>query len=460
MEKNKEGGGLFIYFAAFSVNLITFSAGSAYSWTSPVLPKLKDQLESPLLKPPTIAEESWISSLTSLGALGAPILAGILSEKIGRKRTLLAFSIPMLVSHAITAFAGAIELYFVARFLVGLGCGCVYSVVPNYLSEISEDRNRGLINCFMTLMITTGLMFNYVVGPFVTVMVLSFGNMVPLVLFLTLFAYFVPESPYYFIARGDKSSAESSLVKLRGKQQVQKELLTMMSSVETVGGNRGSFKDIVKSKALIKGLVICNGLMVIQQFSGINAVLGFMEQIFISSGSSIPAEYSAILVGGVQMLTVIVSTQLIDRLGRKILLIISCGGSCIALTSMGLYFYLKTNKFNVDALFWLPLFSLILYIISFNLGLSCVPWALMGEIFPTNLKSIASTITTCFCLALAFVITMFFPQVSITLGMAPSFWGFSVFSLVGVLFTHVIVPETKGKSMSEIQEILGARVPK
>ncbi|XP_019874968.1 facilitated trehalose transporter Tret1-like [Aethina tumida] len=457
--ENSSRTSYYIFLAALSVNLIAFSAGSAYSWTSPVLPKLKNQTQSPLPSPLTTTQESWIASLTSLGAVFGPIFSGIMAEKIGRKKTLLIFSVPSLVSHLIVAYATRIEMLFVARFLVGIGCGCVYSVMPNFVGDISEDSNRGLLGCFMTLMITCGLLFNYLIGPFVSIKILSFGNIIPIILFMVLFSLLVPESPYYFLSLGDKQGAEASLMKLRGKSTkgVEKELLKLVTNLEIEKENKASIKDLFKSRACLRALIIVNGLMIIQQFSGINAVLGFMETIFSATGSSIPPEYSTIFVGIVQMLTVVVSSQLIDRLGRKILLLISTIGSFLSLVSMGLYFYLKNNNYRVDSIFWLPLMSLVVYIVVFNLGLSCVPWAMMGELFPSNLKSAASTISTTFCLALAFIITMFFPQVSLTLGMAGSFWGFGLFCLAGAGFVYILVPETKGKSFQEIQEMLGEK---
>ncbi|XP_049825529.1 facilitated trehalose transporter Tret1-like isoform X2 [Aethina tumida] len=377
-----------------------------------------------------------------------------MSERVGRKRALLSFSLPMILCHLISAFANRVYMFLVARFLMGVGIGGVYSIVPNYVTEIGEDKNRGLLGCTMSLMIAFGNVFVYAVGPFVSVQLLSFLNLVPLVMFLVCFGGSVPETPQHHIKTNNRKKAEDVLRLFRSKNcNLQEEFAKLVKSME-MENSKGSLKDLLTTKPITRALIIVIGLMVLQQFSGINAVLCYMETIFGASKSSYPPEYSVIFVGVVQLITTAVTTQLVDKVGRKFLLLLSSIGSSLSLVCLSVYFYLNTNNYNVESILWLPLVSLIVYIIVFNSGLSCIPWAILGELFPSHVKSLSSSITSMVNLVLAFCITMFFPHLAEILGLASTFLLCASFCATGAVFTFVLVPETKGKSLEDIQKIL------
>lgn len=438
---------------------MSFSSGGAFSWASPVIPKLNGKVNpenNPLPEPLTTVEESWIASLISIGASIGPIIAGYLSEKIGRKKTLLAFSVPIIMSHLMCAFANNVHIFYIARILLGISIGCSFSVIPNYIGEIAEDNNRGLLFCVMPVMCNLGVLFNYAVGPFISIKMLSFISLVPMLLFVTLVGIFVPESPYYLAGIEDQTGVEDSLRKLRSKSEsdIKKEALYISECVAETKKNQGSFTDLIQSRGLTRGLMITCGLMVFQQFSGINAVLAYMQSIFDATGMTLRPEYSSICIGVIQLFTIGLTAPLIDRLGRRILLLFSTIGSCLSLITLGLYFYLKNNGVEVNAISWLPIASLILFIVMFNLGIGPLPWTIMGELFPSNVKSMASTISSCTCMSLGFLISMFFPLLTESLGMAMSFWLFSACLGCGTIFITLTVPETKGRSLMEIQNLL------
>ncbi|CAH0564531.1 unnamed protein product, partial [Brassicogethes aeneus] len=447
---------LYVYFAAFYTNLISINVGAAFAWTSPVLPKFKQLGEdNPFGQATTTSEDAWITSLSCLGAAFGPIISGYLSEKLGRKKTLLLFSLPMIVCQIITMFGDKVYVFLVARFLWGLGMGCVMSVVPAFIGEISEDKNRGLLGVFMSLFIKIGIILMYAVGPFVNMTILGLVNLIPLLLFLSTFGLLVPETPYHFLKNDVKVKAKKSLVRFRGKNcDVKLELEEMTMVIEESKASKASIKDMFSSKPLKKGLMISCGLFFFQQFAGINAVLGNMETIFQAAKSSFPAKYAATFLGVIQMIMTFLVSQLADRLGRKILLLISSLGSCLSIAGLSVYFALSSNKYDVSSVSWLPTLSLLIYIICFNTGLSCLPFAILGEIFPVNFKSLASSMATSVNMFLAFLVTMFYPHVSEALGLAGSFGLFALFCLIGFLFTLFVVPETKGKSLMEIQRIL------
>lgn len=442
----------------FSVNLITFASGGCWSWTSPILPKLNslDPDINPLPRPTTTFENTWIAAIMTLGAVIGPLVAGVCSEKFGKKKTLLILGLPIVLSHVLCALAVNVHFFLAARFLIGIGAGTVFGVVPGYVGDIVEDKNRGVLGSMLGVFNCSGILLMYVVGPFLSVRVFSLINLIAPIIFYILFGLLTPESPYDLVKQGKQAAAEESLMKLRGKSSsdVQKELAYINETIEGASAQTNSFWSMFKSKTLRKGLIISNGLMFFQQFSGICAVIGYMQNIFEMTGSTIPSVYSAMLIGFIQLLANFASAPLADKAGRKMLLIISHIFSIISLVALGTYSLLKSSGWNIEPISWLPIASLILYIISYNLGLANMPWVILAELFPSNVKAVSSTVTSFFCFSLAFLITMCFPFVTAILGMTGTFLIFAGVLVVGLIFCILVVPETKGKNNQEIQNIL------
>ncbi|XP_066152033.1 uncharacterized protein [Euwallacea fornicatus] len=443
-----------------TVNLITFSTGGCWSWTSPILPMLSsnDSDINPLPRPTTTLENSWIAGTMNLGALVGPLAGGFCSEKLGKKRALLVFGLPIVISHTLSAFAISVHFFLVARFLIGMAAGTVFAVLPGYIGDIAEDKNRGLLGSMLGVFNSCGILFTYTVGPFISVRTFSLINLIAPMAFYFIFGLFVPDSPYDLIKRGRKAEAEVSLMKLRGKRtsgDIQKELTYITDTIQTCSSvENAGFMALFKNKALIRAMLISNGLMVFQQLSGICAVIGYMQTIFEMTGSSLPSTYSAILIGFVQLLSNMVSAQLVEKAGRKLLIIISCAFSMFSLITLGGYFLMLSSGMDVSEIGWLPITSLIIFIVAFNLGLANLPWVILAEVFPSNTRAVSSTFTTFFSFTLSFLVTICFPVVNEALGMTATFWIFAGVLLIGFVFSILVVPETKGKSSQEIQNML------
>lgn len=391
-----------------------------------------------------------------MGAGFGPLAAGIAADKIGRKKTILIGIVPFIIAFLLSAYATTPNAFFIARFLCGLGVGFVFTVLPMYIGEISDDEVRGSLGSFMQLFITVGLLFSFIIGPYTSV---KFFNLVCVIIpsiFLVIFHVFIPESPYYLIQSSDRASAEIALMKLRSQSRsdVQKELAAITSAVEEDVANKGSFMDIFKSRGLIKALIISVGLVSLQQFSGINIVLFFAQDIFTDAGSTIAPEISTIIIGIVQVLASAATPLLVDRKGKRFLLLVSAVGMALSQGALGYFFHLKHGGQDVSSLAWLPVVSLISYIITYCLGFGPLPWAVMGELFPGNVKSAASTITTVSCWALGFLITQYYGVVSAAIGVSGSFGIFGVCCVAAAIFVFKFVPETSGRSLQEIQDIL------
>lgn len=459
---DQKGKGLFLYLAVCVANLTSFVSGVALGWTSPVIPKLNGEVEpesNPLTQPITINQQSWLGSLLPLGAVLGPFAAGLFVDRIGRKKSILISTLPFIVAFSMAIFTHDINLFYLMRFLCGLALGGIFTILPMYVAEVSEDSNRGALGSLFALFICIGILFSYCIGPYVSLTVFNIICVMPSIIFFPIFLIFIPDSPHYLISRGHEAEAEESLMKFRQKssQGVQKELLEIKETVNASMRNKGRFIDLFRSKGLLRALMISLGLVSFQQLSGINIVLFYTQTIFSLAGTAIPSEISTIIVGVVQVLAGFLTPLLVERTGKRLILISSAVGMAFAMAILGLYFYIQNSPIAKSHLFWLPVASLICYNISYCVGFGPLPWAVLGEVFPANIKSVASTITASICWLLAFIITNIFAAVTEAIGIYGTFWLFSGFCTLAFFFVYFLLPETSGKTLQEIQAILNGK---
>ncbi|XP_012255543.1 facilitated trehalose transporter Tret1-2 homolog isoform X2 [Athalia rosae] len=462
-DMTEKGSRVTQYAASCAGNLSVFAGGVVMAWSSPILPMLKKDpplSDNPLGRPINEEEGSWIGSLLAAGAAIGGFGAGYLTEKFGRKNALLFSAAPFILGWILVATAGNIAQLYIARIFFGMGVGIAYTALPMYVGEIAETSIRGALGSLMQLFISGGLIYGYVIGPYVSY--LAFWIVCACVPVAFVFVFItMPESPHYFISRGRKEDAMKSLARLRGKtvNGVQQEVDEIQMTVEEAYRNQGSFMSLFRVRANSKALMLTSALVAFQQFTGINIVLFYTGDIFNSTGTALSSAISTIIVGCVMLIASCGTPIFVDRLGRKILLIISGIGQAATLIALGLFFYLKdVSKSDVSNLGWLPVTSLVIFIAAYSIGWGPLPWAVMGELFASDVKSRASSITVVFCWVLAFCITKFFTNIESALGTYTAFWIFAGFCIASVVFTIFLLPETKGKSLKEIQDILNGYV--
>ncbi|KAF7270697.1 hypothetical protein GWI33_016365 [Rhynchophorus ferrugineus] len=452
--RNAESACWFLHWAALTADVPLFAGGIAMSWTSPVIPKLHSD-ENPFDHQVTTTHEAWIAALMPLGAAIGPLAAGYCADKLGRKKALIFLALPMVIGFLTLSAASQVSLYYAARFLIGLGVGSAFAIVPMYVGEISQPHNRGKYGSAMGVLITLGIIYPFSIGPHLTLTMYSLSCAVPLIAFIIIFAIFMPESPYYLISMGDLDGAAESLIKLRRNgADIRSELAEIKDGVEKERENTAGIKDLFKTAGGRRAVYISFGLVALQQFAGINPLLSFLKTIFEAAGSTIPPNICTIITGCVQVSSNTLCIFLVEKMGRRLLLLICCIFCCISMTVLGVYFYLKLNEFNVEPVFWLPITCLIVYMLVFSFGLGPLPWTVMSEIFPSNVKGIASALSSTTAFVTSCLVTFLFPILSEILGMAGSFWMFAVFCLLGYFFVFFVLFETKGKSLAEIQRIL------
>nr|XP_003703808.1 PREDICTED: facilitated trehalose transporter Tret1-2 homolog [Megachile rotundata]XP_012141667.1 PREDICTED: facilitated trehalose transporter Tret1-2 homolog [Megachile rotundata]XP_012141668.1 PREDICTED: facilitated trehalose transporter Tret1-2 homolog [Megachile rotundata]XP_012141669.1 PREDICTED: facilitated trehalose transporter Tret1-2 homolog [Megachile rotundata] len=461
--KMTEKGSTFLqYVAAAAANLCTVSAGAMMGWSSPALSKLQNEIEdNPLHRKITDDENTWIGSLLSIGAMIGPFVAGYLAERYGRKRTLLISVAPFLVGWILIASATVVVQLYVARVVLGFALGFAFTCVPMYCGEIAETSVRGALGSFLQLFCTIGLLYAYSIGPYVSYHVFWITcAILPIVFFVCFF--WMPESPMYLLKVGHREEAIKALARLRGKSgaSVQKEADEMQAAIDEAFKEEAKLSDLFTVKANTKALIYTCLLVAFQQLSGINVVLFYMDGIFKSAKVALETSLATIIVGVVQVLASCVTPFVVDRLGRRMLLVFSGVGEIVSLGALGIYMYLQdVQKSDVSSISFLPILALVVFISTYSVGSGPVPWSVMGEMFASDVKSKASGITVFVCWTLSFFITKFSKNLQNALGNYMLYWVFGVFCVISVLFTVLVLPETKGKNLQQIQDELNGVSP-
>lgn len=427
------------------------ASGMHYGWSSPALPQL---MANDSHIPVTSAEGSWIASLSLLGDLvGAP-LSALGADYLGRKNTIILGGIPYFVAWMMIAFAGRIEVIYCARFLAGIADGVAYTIIPMYIGEIAEDNIRGILGSAICTMADFGILLIYMIGPYVNIMTGALiSSVFPLTLLLTFWC--MPESPYFMLMKGESEGAKKSLQKLRGRNDVEFELNDMTTIVNQQMKRSTSFKEIVTIKSNRNALLILVGLKAAQQLSGITAFLFYVQIIFENSGGHFSSAVSSILFGLVQLISSVFSSLVVDRLGRKPLLIMSCIGTATALTIQGSYFYIQdAGTHDLTPYKWVPLVTMLFFVVTYSFGLGVIPYMMPGELFPTNIKAKALCIMDLYLALAAFSVAKLYQVISDAYGNYVPFFLFTICCILSLVFIILCVPETKGRSLEEIQEWL------
>ncbi|XP_045595886.1 facilitated trehalose transporter Tret1 [Procambarus clarkii] len=455
--QEKKPSHLVQYIAALSVAMGALSFGAGLGYASPASPMLKDNSTNASL---VINEEqvNWFSSTVNIGALVGGPVGGLCINLLGRRGAMLASVPPFLASWALIAFAQNFAMLVSGRILVGVCAGVTCIAVPTYIGEIASPDIRGTLSTFFQLMVVVGIEFAYIFGAIVN----SWRGLagvcaIPVVVYFVLIL-FVKESPSYLLSKGKEKQAREVLQHFRGKHyNVDEELQGMREAQEESERNKISMKDLTEPY-ILKPLLICLALMVFQQLAGINAVLFNLATIFEDAGSSLSDDASVIIVGMMQVLATLAAGALMDRAGRKLLLIISASAMVISLVTLDVFFYEKAQDEAkaVSSLGWLPLTSLIVYIIAFSVGYGPIPWVMMGELFSLNVREAASGLATMTNWTTSFIITLLFAPLQTAIGPYGVYWVFAGFCAINLIFCLLVVPETKGKTLQEITAYFGA----
>lgn len=451
-----------LYLAALCVNLSSIAAGCAMAWSSPSIPNMQ---AAGLIDE---NQGSWLTSLLAVGAAVGPFLVYRLVDKIGRKTIILLDMVLFVLAWLLLGFANLISsnlpsnitispisIMYIARFLSGVGCGCTFMVSPMYIAEISDTHIRSALGSLMQMFLSIGFLIEYCIGPYYSAPILTAVSIIPPVICATLFLLLLPESPLFLLAQGDMQGATRALCWLRQQDDVYLETLEMQKSLDEVRStDLVSWIGLLSKQGHIKCLSCGLALVFFQQLSGINVVLFYSESIFQKTSSGISSALCTILVGFVFMFAAGFAPLLTRRFGMKNLLITSSLTAVVFQGVLASYFYLDHEKADLKLFHWVPVTCIILYLITFSIGLGPLPWAVMAEMYAPPIKAKASALTASTCWILTFLLTKFFPSVSAALGPGACFALFSGFCVVSTLYTRFILPDTRGMSLVQIQRMM------
>ncbi|KAF4523518.1 hypothetical protein B566_EDAN013059 [Ephemera danica] len=443
------------YIAALSATLGAFALGNVLAWTSPTQVPIQDDNYYGFDVTPE--QFAWIGSLLTIGAAASTLPTGFFVDFIGRKSTMFWMALPFFTGWAIIAWANNVAMLYAGRIITGF-CGGVFSVAsPLYIGEISEKEIRGTLGTSFQLMVVIGIEFTYVVGAFSNVFTISIVSAVIPLIFALIF-FWMPDTPQYHLKRNQPEKAKEALQWFRGGKMVSehvvedelKEMKAILDATKPV-----PLKETFNTKAAQRAMIISVGLMVAQQLSGINAVIFYTDTIFQSAGSTIPSQYSVMIVGLVQVVFTVVAALVIDRLGRRILLLFSFSVMCFCTLLLGVCLYYIELNGSIESLSWAPLFLLCLYMVAFSMGAGPIPWLVLGELFPSEIKGTASSISALVNWLMAFLVTKFYSGLVEAINGSSTFWIFTGCLVLSVIFVFFMMPETRGKTLEEIQEDLG-----
>ncbi len=388
-----------------------------------------------------------------LGAIGA----GGVSDRFGRRWVIFATAILFIAAAVISALAVDLWMLLFGRLLVGVAIGIASMLTPLYLAEISPAGSRGAVTSLNQLFITIGILVSYLVGYALSHggegwrWMLGLGAVPGLILAAGMLV--LPESPRWLAGRGRADAAEVTLERLRGPgADVSGEMQQLRTDLSREGGKLVHWSALLVP-SLRRPLIVGIGLAIFQQITGINTVIYFAPQIFQSAGLS--GASVAILatagVGVVNVLFTLVSMWLIDRAGRRVLLLWSLGGMALTLGTLAAGF-----AFGASSLAWLTIISLAAYVAFFAVGLGPVFWLLIAEIFPLGVRGQAMGLASIANWSFNLLVTLTFLDLINLFGSVGTFLIYAVLTVFGFVFTARLVPETKGRSLEEIEAELEA----
>jgi MFS transporter, SP family, galactose:H+ symporter len=413
---------------------------------SGALPFLKQEFGlSPLM-------QGVLTSIALGGAAAGAIVAGSLADRFGRRSVILVVAIIFVIGALISALATILSVLIIGRALVGVGIGVASILTPLYLAETSPPAQRGALVSLNQLMITVGILVSYLVGYGLAASgnwrwMLGAGAIPGLVLFVGMLP--LPESPRWLAGYGRTEEARAVLRMLHGNQQAADEELAHLRGDLTQEQRLKRRTDLAHGQN-DRPMIIGVGLAIFQQITGINTVIYFAPAIFKSAGlGSTPATILATAgIGAVNVAMTLVAIRLIDSAGRRALLLTGLAGMAVSLLVLALGFYLGQGG---GVLAWVTALSLAAYVGFFAIGLGPVFWLLVAEIFPLANRARGTSIATFANWASNLVVALTFLLLIDAMGSAATFLLYGVLTAGAFVFTHALVPETRGKTLEQIE---------
>lgn len=399
------------------------------------------------------AMTGWAASSAIFGCIFGAMAAGWLSDKFGRKQVLLGTAVLFAVSAVGAAMPENLTQFTIFRFIGGLGIGAASMVSPLYITELAPARIRGRLVSYYQLAIVIGILVIF----FVNSLIQNAGDeswnieygwrymmasgVIPAILFLVAL-FFVPESPRWLTKEGRDDDALKILIGINGTEQAN----VILEEVKaTLHEEQGTLRELFTGR-FQKAVWVGIFLAVFSQIQGINAIMYYAPEIFKAVGAGTEAAFQqTVIIGLINLLFTFVAIYWVDRLGRKTLLLIGGVGMAISLLMVGFSFYFGWTGYGL-------LLFILLYIGSFAASYGPVTWVVISEIFPIKMRGVAMSVATFALWVAVYLVTQLFPMMLEMVGPAGTFWIFGAMALLSFGFVWARVPETKGRTLEEIEK--------
>ncbi|XP_019419222.1 PREDICTED: sugar transporter ERD6-like 5 isoform X2 [Lupinus angustifolius] len=427
-------------------------------FSSPLLSNVEEQNQNINCSMPPILILSTLVSVFGSYVFGSavgyssPVQSEIMDElNLGVAEAMGIAEVFCIFGWLAIAFSKVAWWLYVGRVLVGCGMGILSYVVPVYVAEITPKNLRGAFTAVHQLMICCGVSLTYLLGAYLNWRILALIGTIPcLIQFLSL--PFIPESPRWLAKIGNMERSESSLQHLRGKNaDICEEATEIREYTESLQQQKESSIIGLFQMQYLKSLTVGIGLMILQQFGGVNGIAFYATSIFISAGFSGSIGTIAMVV--VQIPMTALGVLLMDKSGRRPLLLVSASGTCFGCFLAALSFFLQDLHKLKEVSPILALVGVLVYTGSFSLGMGGIPWVIMSEIFPINVKGSAGSLVTLVSWLCSWIISYAF-NFLMNLSSTGTFFIFSIICGFTVIFIAKLVPETKGLTLEEVQASL------
>ncbi|MBL0801892.1 sugar porter family MFS transporter [Streptomyces albidoflavus] len=402
-------------------------------------------------------QQSSVVSVLLIGAVVGSMLSGKLADRIGRRRTLGLVGLVFLGGTAVVTFADGFLMLLTGRIVLGLSVGAASATVPVYLSEISPPAIRGRLLTLNQLMITVGILVAYLVN-------LAFSaseqwramfavGAVPAALLVAATLWLLPESPQWLITHGRPEVAHRGITALIGKDAADEIVSRAQrrAAEERAAREKSAGREKLLAPDVRPALVIGLTLAAVQQLGGINTIIYYaptiIEQTGLSSSNSI---LYSVCIGVINLVMTLVALRLVDRAGRRPMVLVSLALMAVSVFLLGLSFVVELGS-------GLTLLFMVVYIAAYAGGLGPVFWTLIGEIFPPSVRAEGSSVSTAVNWVSNFAVSLTFLPLAAALGQGETFWIFAAICVLAFLFVARYLPETKGRDADEIDRALHQR---
>ncbi len=418
----------------------------------------------------TPALKGWGTSSALIGCIFGALLCFLLSDKFGRRRLLILSGFLFAVSAIGTAQAGTFEAYNIFRIIGGFGIGIALNLSPMYIAEMSPANMRGKLVSVNQLMIMIGILVaqtaNWRISLIDTAMPVNatdamikqswngqmgwrwmFGlEFIPAMIFFILMII-MPESVRWLVKKGQVKKARKILSRIGGVEYAEREVSFIQKTISEDEVDRVNFRDLLEP-GLLKILLLGIFIAVLQQWCGMNVIFYYAADIFRAAGFDILQMMGQIvIIGSVMVVSVIITVLIVEKSGRKPLMLLGTGGLAVIYIIEGYFFHIEKLGIPIVVL---TLASVAIY----SLTLAPIVWVILSEIFPNRIRGAAMSLAAISLWIGNFSLTFTFPSIKENLGWSMNFWLYALICIIGLLVLIYKLPETKGKSLEEIEELL------